>query len=152
MKALLLYNLQYDGWANAEFAKALQNPEVADAAPKVALWMSHILLAARIWAERAEGLAITQNAWEVIEPESYVETIRVNLQRWETLLGNEDDPCSRVVAYQNLRGQRFETPLYQIIAHLTHHGSYHRGQMASAMKAAGLEIPATDAILYARLL
>lgn len=152
MKALLLYNLGYDAWANNQWAKTLQDRETVVAVPKIALWMSHILLASRIWAERVEGLKITVNAWEVLEPESYTETIRENLQRWERLLESEPNSCDRVVAYQNLQGRQFEPPLYQIVTHLTHHGAYHRGQMASAMKEAGLEIPPTDAILYARLL
>jgi uncharacterized damage-inducible protein DinB len=152
MKALLLNNLRYDAWANAAFASALQNQEMAAAVPKAASWMSHILLASRIWAERVDGLSRTHNAWQALDPYSYAETIRENLQRWERLLEPEADRCDRVIAYQNLQGLQFETPLYQIATHLTHHGAYHRGQMASAMKEAGLEIPATDAILYTRLL
>ena len=152
MKAFLLYNLKYDAWANAAWADALLHADAAAKVPKVALWMSHVLLASRIWAERAEGLSLTHHAWQPLDPYSYAETIRENLQRWERLLEPEADSCDRVVAYQNLQGRQFETPLYQIATHLTHHGAYHRGQMASAMKEAGLEIPATDAILYARLL
>jgi len=151
MKSLLLYNLRYDAWANAEWATILQNPEIITSAPKTALWMSHILLASRIWAERAAGSSLNLNAWEVLEPNSYAETNRENLQRWERLFNGEDHGCSRVILYQNMQGQRFETPLYQIVTHLTHHGAYHRGQMASAWKAAGHRVPPSDAILYARL-
>ncbi len=151
MKTLLLYNLRYDAWANAAFANALQNQEMAAAVQKAASLMSHILLASHIWAERVEGLSLTHNAWQALDPFSYAEIIRENLQRWERLLESEADPCDRVIAYQNLQGRQFETPLYQIATHLTHHGAYHRGQMASAMITAGFEVPGTDAILYARL-
>jgi uncharacterized damage-inducible protein DinB len=151
MKSLLLYNLEYDAWANTAWARTLQNREAVAAVPKVAVWMSHILLASRIWAERAEGLSVTQNAWEALEPEFYAEIIRENAQRWEILLDREVDSGNRVIVYQNLQGRQFEMPLYQLVTHLSHHGAYHRGQMASALKAAGFEVPATDAILYARL-
>lgn len=151
MKALLLYNLRYDAWANAEWAGVLQTAEAVAAVPQAAQWMSHILLASRIWAERIEGSALTLQAWETLDPQAYTHAIHDNLQRWEGLLAHEDDSCSRSIVYQNLQGRRFETPLYQIVAHLTHHGAYHRGQMASAWKAAGFDVPPTDAILYARL-
>lgn len=151
MKALLLNNLRYDAWANAEWARTLQHPEIAAAVSKAAVWMSHVLLASRIWAERAEGSSLTLHAWETIVPERYAATLQGNLERWERILEREDESCSRCIVYQNLQGRSFETPLYQIATHLTHHGSYHRGQMASALKNAGFDVPPTDAIVYSRL-
>lgn len=152
MNGLLCYSLRYDAWANECLAEVLMETDAAEGLQQVHAWMSHILLAGSIWAERAEGQALTLNAWAMLEPQSYKATIRQNLQRWENLLETAGSNCDRSVVYQNLQGKRFETPLYRIITHLTHHGAYHRGQIATAMKSSGINPPPTDAILYARML
>jgi uncharacterized damage-inducible protein DinB len=114
-------------------------------------WMSHILLASRIWADRVEGLPVAGGAWETIPAADYPQVIAENLHRWERILDSENEHCDRPISYQNLQGVAFETPLFQILTHLTHHGAYHRGQIASVLKNSGMEVPSADAIVFSRL-
>jgi uncharacterized damage-inducible protein DinB len=149
MKVLLLYNLKYDAWANERLAAALVANQEDTGLSNARQWMSHVLLASRIWADRVEGLPINSGAWETIPAADYQQVIAENLNRWEKILESEN--CERPISYLNLQGVAFETPLFQILTHLTHHGAYHRGQIASVLKNSGLEVPPTDAIVYSRL-
>jgi uncharacterized damage-inducible protein DinB len=151
MKDLLLYNLKYDAWANERQAVSLMVKEENTGLSKARQWMSHILLASGIWADRVEGLPVTRGAWETIPAADFQRVLTENLNRWERILESENENCDRPISYQNLQGVAFETPLFQILTHLTHHGAYHRGQIASVLKNSGLEVPPTDAIVYSRL-
>ena len=43
-------------------------------------------------------------------------------------------------------------PYWQVVLHLVNHGSYHRGQVATMLRQAGIKPPGTDLISYYRTL
>ena len=56
-----------------------------------------------------------------------------------------------VFAYQNFKGEPFKQPLYEMLLHLFNHQTYHRGQLVTMLRQAGIEvIPATDFIIWSR--
>ena len=65
----------------------------------------------------------------------------------------KDDFFEKTIHYQNLSGDKFEQQAWQILMHLYNHGSFHRGQLVSMLRALGQEgkIPRTDLIHYLRL-
>ena len=56
----------------------------------------------------------------------------------------------RTIAYVNSKGQRWDSPIEDVLVHVLMHGAYHRGQIASALREAGVTPPYTDYIHAAR--
>ena len=55
------------------------------------------------------------------------------------------------IAYKNLNGLPYETPLWQMLQHVVNHGTYHRGQVTTMLRQLGAAPPkATDLIFYFR--
>jgi uncharacterized damage-inducible protein DinB len=59
------------------------------------------------------------------------------------------DPNS-TVEYRNSKGETRLSQIGDIFLHVPMHGSYHRGQIATVLRAAGEEPPYTDFIHAAR--
>lgn len=53
--------------------------------------------------------------------------------------------------YKRLNGQVFNTPLYQLLAHVFNHSTYHRGQLVTLLRQAGFtNIGSTDLLNFQR--
>jgi uncharacterized damage-inducible protein DinB len=58
----------------------------------------------------------------------------------------------RVIAYRNLAGVPGESRLWEMLAHVVNHATYHRGQVTTLLRLLGAAPPAgTDFIAYRRL-
>ena len=55
-----------------------------------------------------------------------------------------------MIQYTNLKGDPFQSPLGDILAHVPIHGQHHRGQINADLRAAGIAPPAIDFIHAAR--
>jgi uncharacterized damage-inducible protein DinB len=53
--------------------------------------------------------------------------------------------------YTMLDGSAQSSSLPDIITHVCNHGTYHRGQVAKSLKAAGIQPVSTDFIVFSRL-
>lgn len=71
---------------------------------------------------------------------------------WQTYLAEltDDAALDGQVEYQSFDGSRFRSSIGDIIAQLTTHGAYHRGQLASLVKACGGTPAITDFIFWSR--
>ena len=56
-----------------------------------------------------------------------------------------------MVEYRNSRGVVFQNTVAEILTHVALHGSYHRGQIAMRVRAAGGVPVTTDYIVFRRL-
>ena len=74
-----------------------------------------------------------------------------NQRAYADFLGslNKDD-LNWLVKYRNSSGTEFDTAVGDILTHVALHGTYHRGQIARAMRAAGLMPVDTDFITFVR--
>lgn len=68
-------------------------------------------------------------------------------RRWADYL-RDDKPrrLSDSVSYTNSKGEAWTSTVEDILIHVTIHSAYHRGQIASDLRAAGLEPAYTDYI------
>jgi uncharacterized damage-inducible protein DinB len=111
--------------------------------------LEHIFMAERIWLARVRD---TVNAKLLIPPPD-PETLAAE---WSDLHGQwlkwaeEEQDWGKILPYKTLTGVESQSTLWQIVLHVTNHGSYHRGQVASALRAAGFTPPSTDLILWYR--
>jgi uncharacterized damage-inducible protein DinB len=70
---------------------------------------------------------------------------------WSSYLQNLDDQqLPRVFEYRSLEGSRFRNTIDDILTQLFGHSWYHRGQIASLVKAAGGEPAITDFVYWCR--
>ena len=56
-----------------------------------------------------------------------------------------------VLVYKNMKGDPYENVVEEILYHLVNHGSYHRGQLVTMLRGAGVtQLVSTDLIAWFR--
>jgi uncharacterized damage-inducible protein DinB len=69
--------------------------------------------------------------------------------RFVESLSNDD--LQRVISYRNLAGVPGESALWEMLAHVVNHATYHRGQVTTLLRSLGAAPPAsTDLIAFYR--
>jgi uncharacterized damage-inducible protein DinB len=134
-----------------KWADDLMLATVAEHTPGDIAILQHIYLGEEVWFRRVQGdreIQITQleapsdigglaNSWPALH------------RRWTDWADSVTD-WGVLIPHCNSRGTEFNMPAWQIVRHLVNHGSYHRGQVAAALRAAGVAPPATDLIVFYR--
>ena len=114
--------------------------------------LAHLIAAERVWILRLLGQdSSTQPVWpdpDIAEINSNAESNRSAYRRYLESLREED--LTSEIAYRTQRGDSYRTQVGDILLHVALHGSYHRGQIAKLMRAAGGEPVNTDYITFAR--
>jgi len=64
------------------------------------------------------------------------------------LAGLAESDLAGSIEYRNSKGERWQSSVADVLTHVLLHGSYHRGQIASAVRAAG-GIPAYTDFIHA---
>jgi uncharacterized damage-inducible protein DinB len=115
--------------------------------------MGHIVAARRIWLSR---LGVTPAKAGPLFPDN-PEVARVAAEwreaqdLWSDYLARLDDAALREeFEYQSLDAGRFRNRVEDILAQLFGHSSYHRGQIAMLVRAAGGTPAITDLIYWCR--
>jgi uncharacterized damage-inducible protein DinB len=139
----------FDHWANLTSLDAVV-PH-ADRVPKSLAWLNHVLGAKCIWLARVSGTPARFS----VNPTLSAADLRVEFDAardgWARFLDAQGEAdMVRVIQYKNLKGDPFETPLGDILAHVPVHGQHHRGQVNADLRAAGLTPPVIDYIHAAR--
>lgn len=63
-----------------------------------------------------------------------------------------DAAIEHVFQYYNSKREHFKQPVYEVLLHVFNHGTYHRGQIVTMLRALGVtKIPQTDFIVWTRL-
>lgn len=135
----------YDAWANREVLAALAEPK--DPPARSMKYLAHILSAERLWLERLLLQKQTYPVW----PQFTVEQCRREVAElpglWENYLSSLGEAgLSRTLSYTNTEGKRWTSQKQDILLHVVMHSAYHRGQIASDMRAAGCTPAYTDFI------
>ena len=72
-------------------------------------------------------------------------------REWNELLDSlSEDELERVVSYRNIKGMPFDMKVGDILMHVFNHGTYHRGQIARAVRLSGGEPLPTDMSVFYR--
>ena len=98
--------------------------------------MGHIIGAEFLWIARIGARPSPMPVWPDLSPEE----CGVRLRELSTLLpdalGDADSVAlSRPVRYTNTKGEAWTSTVEEILVHVTIHSAYHRGQIASDMRA-----------------
>ena len=108
--------------------------------------MGHIIAAELLWLSRMEGRPSPLPVWPELSVEDCEERQRDLSSQLTRSLAGWANPLSRQVRYTNSKGEAWTSTVEDILTHLVIHSAYHRGQIASDVRAAGLEPAYTDYI------
>lgn len=133
----------YDTWANREVLARLK--ESGNPSERSRKLLAHMLSAERLWLERLEQKPQTLPVWPDMTLEQCEKEIAALASKWRDRLSDGAD-LSREVAYKNSKGENWTSREDDILLHVITHSAYHRGQIASDLRAAGITPAYTDFI------
>jgi uncharacterized damage-inducible protein DinB len=111
----------------------------------------HVLGAEHVWIARINGEQPKLEVWPTLTLEQCERIASVNHESFLRLVEKiTPSDLAREIAYRNTAGVSFVSTLEDILTHVALHGSYHRGQIASSLRAAGETPVPTDFIVFAR--
>jgi uncharacterized damage-inducible protein DinB len=139
----------YDRWANREVLRSLENLEKPP--DRSIQLLAHVISAQRLWLERIEARAQTLPVWPSFTLAQCEEQAIDVGRRLQAYLGETTDAAlSRKVGYTNSQGNSFAGEVRDILMHVIMHSVYHRGQIATDMRASGFQPAYTDFIASIR--
>jgi uncharacterized damage-inducible protein DinB len=135
----------YDSWANREVLTSLA--QSSSPLPRSIKLLAHVLGAEETWYSRILGHKPQLPVWPALE----VSSCRAEEERLSALWSNYFDGLTRTglseaLTYKNSKGESWTSKIEDILLHVIMHSAYHRGQIASEMRAAGLTPAYTDFI------
>lgn len=133
----------YDDWANREVLATLN--KTGGQPPRSVRLMAHIFSAQKLWLERLQSQEQSLPVWPDFSLRE-CEAQAAELPRlWENYLAH-DAGLARPVVYKNSKGESWTSRPEDVLLHVVMHSAYHRGQIATDMRAAGLTPAYTDFI------
>ena len=139
----------YDAWANREVLATLSASARPTARPLQLL--AHILSAERLWLERIRKQPQSLPVWPDFTLEQCEAQIAELARLWGEYLSQlSDAELSEKVTYKNTKGEPWTSTVEDILTHVVLHSAYHRGQIATQVRAGGEQPAYTDFIHAAR--
>ena len=139
--------LRYDAWANSATLEALRK---AKPPARSLRWMAHIVGAECLWLARLRREPAPLAVWPEIGLDACGQRLTELSRRWPEYLDAHRNSIDERVSYTNSQGEAWTNTVEQILTHVTIHSAYHRGQIASDLRAAGIKPAYTDYIHAAR--
>jgi uncharacterized damage-inducible protein DinB len=135
----------YDAWANREVLAGLGSIPHLSARPLQLL--AHILSAERLWLERIRNGPQSLPVWPDVTAEQCDEHITELARLWHEFLSQLSlTGLTEKVAYKNSKGEPWTSTVEDVLTHVLLHSAYHRGQIASQVRAGGEQPAYTDYI------
>ena len=135
--------VKHCGWANARWIEFIAAMNGAD--QYTVARVSHILLGEQAWFQRIAGETPDRDIWRAMSIAQLREMHQTHEQSYERLLGSDLD---RIVRYQRVTGEKYQSSVSDIVLHLITHGAHHRGQVAAHVAANGARPPNTDFVQF----
>ena len=109
--------------------------------------LAHMVAVEWLWLER----------WKGRSPKALISAgdfpaLEAVVERWNTIeremrdymAGLDEEALARPLTYMNFQGEQWTYPLWEMIAHVLNHQSYHRGQVATLLRMLGVQPPHVD--------
>jgi uncharacterized damage-inducible protein DinB len=136
--------LRYDVWANRETLRSLMQ----SAPPRSLEWLGHIVGAEYLWMARLRRRHETLPVWPVLDVKACGERLDELSRLWPEYLEDAPDSLTEAVPYTNSKGEAWTNTVEEILTHVVIHSAYHRGQIASDVRANG-GVPAPTDYIHA---
>lgn len=134
--------LRYDVWANRETLRSLKG----STPPRSLKWMGHIIGAEYLWMARLRRRNETLPVWPELDVKACGERLNELSRLWPEYLDDSGESFTQEVRYTNSKGEAWTNTVEEILTHVVIHSAYHRGQIASDVRASGGEPAYTDYI------
>ena len=161
MPHTLVDHLTYNLWANERIGHLLMaqdepilNREMKSSFASITKTVLHVWDAEVIWLTRLKGGSLadwpsknfTGGRAEMLK--GWIATSSELLQ----FVKNKDESfLQQKISYKNMKGDAYENPVEEILYHMVNHGSYHRGQIITLLREAGVtQLVTTDLIAWFR--
>ncbi len=162
MKELLLQYARYNEWANKLIIEAIFKLQEADVDKEITSSFSsirktvyHVWSAEFVWLQRLQ--LAEHPVWIAAVFDGTFHAACTDWQRVSAELTHfiekqfDDRSFGHEVVYHDLKRHPHKTPVSEILQHVFNHSTYHRGQLVTMLRQAGLnEIPGTDFITFVR--
>ena len=147
----------YNSWANRRVLVACRTLDsaaftriVGGSFGSVKDTLAHIAWAEWIWLERWNHRSPKQATLSDAQTldgiaRAFDETEK---RRQSFIAGLTDDRLQERIAYENLKGERWEYSLGHMLQHVVNHSTYHRGQIITLLRQLGAAGVSTDFLLY----
>jgi uncharacterized damage-inducible protein DinB len=139
------HQFAYDDWANLTAIASLEAIRTPPA--RAVRFMAHIVGAESLWLARLTGAPAPLPVWPDLTPSesrAHVDALR---DRWRTYLhGLTSRSLEERASYINTKGEPWTNGVGDILTHVVLHSAYHRGQIATEVRASGHEPAYTDYI------
>lgn len=109
---------------------------------------SHCLNAHHIWNRRILDTEQRFGVWDLHIINSWNSVDKQNYEESMDIISSLD--LDGVIRFQDSKGEPYENLLRDILFHIANHHNYHRGQIITDLKAAGIQPDRTDYIYYKR--
>lgn len=115
---------------------------------KIRKLLSHTLNAQHIWNHRILGQREVYGVWDKY---AITELHSINTEYHQSSLAIlKSKENNELVSYVNSEGTSFSSYVEDILYHIVNHGTYHRGQIMTLLKAEGATPLVTDFIHFKR--
>jgi len=162
MKTILEEYTQYNYWANKKICDLLLTlddsileKDIPSSFRTIKSTVYHIWGAEDLWHQRINGDTTNKTIAKDF-PGKFSDGINlfneVSLKIIALVEKASDEDFLRVIDYKNMAGQPFSNNLYKIIMHCMNHSTFHRGQIITMLRNAGVtDLFSTDLITYYRI-
>ena len=142
---------EYDAWANAEVLSALSGGESDVSLTRPLQLLAHILSAERLWLERLKQQTQSLPVWPGFTSDECRAQTGELAELWREYFDRLSPAVlSQKVTYKNTKGEPWASTVQDVLTHVVMHSAYHRGQIATLVRAAGSTPAYTDFIHAAR--
>lgn len=150
--------LEYNVWANRIITGYIEKAGeqkldfvIENSFPSIRKTWYHIWDAQEVWIRRLEGKEVTTwpsrdfNGTAKEAMDQFIESSEKFLE-----LGSQLNP-ETAITYKSMAGKEFTSKVWHILMHVVNHGTYHRGQMVTMLRQAGMkELQPLDLIVFMR--
>lgn len=151
MKDHFLQLLRYTRWADQQIIESLEALDDAAAPERAWQLLDHMGRAQQVWLGRVQGETPLPDIWGEPPFEGWRRRIASGTEDWMGFLSDSaPDDFAQTIRYKNSKGISFENELREVVTHVVNHSTHHRAQVATLIREAGGEPPATDYIFWAR--
>jgi uncharacterized damage-inducible protein DinB len=152
--------VRYNVWANKGIADFLADKdstlfdrEIISSFSSIRKTIFHIADAQYIWLARLHGTSLSDWPSKHIQPEEALTALMDTSTAYAAYCADKDDAFwNEVVAFKTMDGTAYRENIGNITMHVVNHSTFHRGQLITLFRQAGVEgkYPKTDFIAYLR--